>query len=63
MEAYGRPGAYVTRDPVMWRAGVLDLEEFRVVAEYLEEKGWISQANDDCRTFVVTLAGVEKATS
>lgn len=63
MEAYGRPGAYVTRDPVMRRAGVLDLEEFRVVAEYLEEQGWISEADDDYGIFVVTLAGLEEATS
>ena len=39
VEAYGRLGAYVTRDPVMWRAGVLNLEEFRALAEYLEEQG------------------------
>ncbi len=63
MEAYGRPGAYVTRDPVMRRAGVLSLKEFWIVAEYLEEKGWISEADDDYGIFVVTLAGVEEATS
>ncbi len=62
VEAYGRPGAYVTRDPVMRRAGVLNLEEFWIVAEYLEEQGWISEADDDYGIFVVTLAGVEEAT-
>jgi hypothetical protein len=63
VEAYGRPGAYVTRDPVMWRAGVSDLEEFWAVAEYLEERGWISEADDDCGIVVVTPTGVEEATS
>jgi len=62
VEAYGRPGAYVTRDPVMRRARVLDLEEFRAVAEYLEEKGWISEADDDYGIFVVTPTGLEEAT-
>jgi hypothetical protein len=57
------PGAYVACDHVMWRAGVLNLEEFRVVAEYLEEQGWILEADDDYGVFVVTYAGVEQATS
>ena len=47
----------------MWRAGVSDLEEFWVVAEYLEERGWISEADDDYGIFVVTPTGVEEATS
>lgn len=63
VEAYGRPGAYVTRDPVMRRAGALDLQEFWAVAEYLEGKGWIAEADDDYSIFVVTLAGVEEASS
>ncbi len=29
---------YFTCDHVVWRAGVLGLKEFRVVAEYLEGK-------------------------
>ncbi len=62
MEAYGRPGAYVTRDPVMRRAGVWDLKEFWIVAEYLEEKGRISEADDNYGIFV-TLAGIEEAMS
>ncbi len=63
MEAYGRPGAYVTRDPVMGRAGILDLEEFWAVAGYLEEKGWIAEAGEGYGIFVVTAAGVEEAMS
>jgi hypothetical protein len=62
VEAYGRPGAYVTRDPIMWRAVVSDLEEFWAVAN-LEKRGWISEADDDYGIFVVTPTGVEEATS
>ncbi len=68
VEAYGRLGTYVTRgpvtrDPVMWRAVVSDLEEFWAVAEYPEERGWISEADDDYGIFVGTPTGVEEATS
>ena len=61
VEAYGRPGAYVTRDPVMRRAGVADLEEFWAIARYLADKEWIAEADDDYGIFVVTPAGVEEA--
>lgn len=63
VEAYGRPGAYVTRDPVMRRARVSDLEEFWAIARYLDDKGWIAEADDDYGIFVVTPAGVEEAMS
>jgi hypothetical protein len=36
VEAYGRPGEYVTHDPVMRRANIADPEEFRTIAEYLD---------------------------
>lgn len=62
VEAFGRPGAYVTRDPVMRRAGVADLEEFWTIARHLEEKGWIAEADDDYGIFVITAAGTEEAT-
>lgn len=62
VEAFGRPGAYVTRDPVMRRAGVSDLEEFWTIARYLDEKRWIAEADDDYGVFVVTAAGVEEVT-
>ncbi len=62
VEAYGRPGAYVTRGPVMRRANVSDPEEFRAIAEYLEGRGWIAEADDDYGVFVVTPAGVDEAT-
>jgi hypothetical protein len=62
VEAYGRPGAYVTRDPVMRRASVSDPEEFWAIAKYLEERGWIAEADDDYGVFVVTPAGLDEAT-
>ena len=62
VEAFGRPGAYVIQDPVMRRAGVADPEEFRTIAVYLDERGWIAEADDDYGIFVVTSAGVEEST-
>ena len=62
VEAFGRPGAYVTRDLVMRRASISELEEFWTIARYLDEKGWIAEADDDYGVFVVTAAGVDEAT-
>ena len=50
------------QDSVMRRAGVADLEEFRTIAVYLNERGWIAEADDDYGIFVITAAGVEEAT-
>ena len=61
VEANGRPGAYVPQTPVMWRAGVSNPEEFRAIAEYLDERGWIAEADDDYGIFVVTPEGIDKA--
>jgi hypothetical protein len=47
----------------MRRAGISDVEEFRVIAGYLEDEGWIAEADDDYGVFVVTLAGLREATS
>jgi len=38
VEAYGRPGAYVVRDPMMRRANVSDLKEFWAIAEHLNKR-------------------------
>jgi hypothetical protein len=62
VEASGRPGAYVPRDPVMYRAGDSNLEEFWGIAEYLDERGWIAEADDDYGIFVVTPEGIDEAT-
>lgn len=62
VEAHGRPGAYVTRDLVMRRANMVDTEYFRTVAKYLEERGWIAEADVDYGVFVVTASGIDEAT-
>ena len=62
VEAYGRPGAYVTRDLVMKRANMADTEHFRTIAKYLEERGWIAEADADYGVFVVTTSGIAEAT-
>ena len=59
MEAYGRPGMYVVMAQVMRRANISDPEEFRAIAEYLEERGWIAEADPDYGVFVLTPEGIE----
>jgi hypothetical protein len=61
VEAYGRPGAYVTQDRMMQRANMLDSEHFRTIAKYLEERGWIAETDADYGVFVVTASGIEEA--
>jgi hypothetical protein len=62
VEAFGRPGAYVTRDLVMRRANMVSSEDFIAIAEYLEERGWIAEADADYGVFVVTALGIDEAT-
>src|SRR5215207_3514575 len=62
VEAYGRPGAYVTQDSVMQRAHMVDTEHFRTIAKYLEERGWIAEADADYGVFVVTTSGIAEVT-
>ena len=54
VEAYGRPGMYVVMAQVMRRANLSDPEEFRAIAQYLEERGWIAEADPDYGVFVLT---------
>lgn len=61
VEARGRPGVYVSQEGVMQRANMLDTEHFRKIAEYLEERGWIAQADADYGVFVVTPSGLAEA--
>ena len=63
VEAYGRAGMYVIMDQVMSRANPSDPEEFRAIAEYLEERGWICEADPDYGVFVLTSEGIDEATS
>ena len=39
VEAFGRPGVYVTRESVMGRVGMADLLLFARIAQYLEREG------------------------
>ena len=39
VEAYGRPGVYVTMTEVMKRANIPGQEEYRTIAQYLENEG------------------------
>jgi len=61
VEAYGRPGMYVTMNEVMHRANISDQEEFQTIAQYLEGKGWITEAGPDYTIFVLTEDGIERA--
>ena len=47
VEANGKAGAYVTQEGVMQRANMVDAEHFRTIARYLEEQGWIAEAEAD----------------
>ena len=62
VEAHGRAGAYIMGERVMGRADIRDVEEFRMVAEYLEGKGWITESDDDYGVFVLTVEGIKEAT-
>ncbi len=61
VEAFGRPGRYVTRDRVMQRANMVDTEHFKMIAKYLEEREWIAEADADYGVFVVTASGLDEA--
>ena len=62
VEAYGMSGTHVTRERVMQRANVVDTKHFRAMAEYLEERGWIAEADADYSVFMVTGSGLDEAT-
>ena len=51
MEANGRAGAYVTQEGVMQRANMVDAEHFRTIARYLQEQGWIEDADAEYGSF------------
>jgi hypothetical protein len=48
-------------DQLMSRANLSDPEEFRTIAQYLEGKGWIAEADPDYGIFVLTLEGIDEA--
>ncbi|MCA1731725.1 MAG: hypothetical protein LC751_20690 [Actinobacteria bacterium] len=57
VEAHGRTEAYVTQARVMGRADMVDLEGFTAIAEYLERRGWIADADSDYGNFTVNNIG------
>jgi hypothetical protein len=61
VEANGRPGAYVTREGVMQRANIVDVEHFRTILRYLEKQGWIADADAEYGVFVVSASGIAEA--
>jgi hypothetical protein len=61
VEANGRAGAYVTQEGVMHRANMVDTQHFRTIARYLEEQGWIAEADADYGVFVVSASGIAEA--
>ncbi len=61
VEAYGRPGVYVRRDPIMRRANISDVKEFLAIAQHVERRGWIAEADADYTIFVVTSEGIDEA--
>jgi predicted transcriptional regulator len=61
VEANGIPGVYVTQEGVMQRANMADAQHFRTIARYLEEQGWIADAEADYGVFMVTASGIAEA--
>jgi hypothetical protein len=51
----------VLRERVMSRANISDLAEFLVIAEHLERRGWIAEADADYGVFVLTPEGIDEA--
>ena len=62
VEAYGRPGAYLTQNRVMQRAHIADTEHFKVIAQYLDQRVWVAEADADYGVFVLSASGIEEAT-
>ena len=42
----------------MQRANMVDAEHFRTIARYLEEQGWIEDADAEYGVFVVSASGI-----
>jgi hypothetical protein len=61
VEAHGRAGVYVTQEGVMQRANMVDAEHFRTIARYLQEQGWIADADAEYGVFMVSAAGIAEA--
>ena len=51
VEAYGKAGVYVVSDRVTGRASIADAEEFRAIAQHLQARRWIAEADDEITGF------------
>lgn len=60
VEAHGRTKAYATQARVIGRADMVDLEGFKAIAEYLERRGWIADADSDYDNFTVASSGIDE---
>ena len=58
VEANGRPGVHVFQEGVMQQANMVDAEHFRTIARYLEEQGWIADADAEYAVFRATASGI-----
>ena len=63
VEANGRPGMYVLQDRVMSRVNISDRAQFLIIAQHLDRKGWIADADADYGVFVLTSEGIDEAMS
>jgi hypothetical protein len=63
VEANGRPGMYVLRAHILSRANISELAELQLIAEHLERKGSIAEADADYVVFVLTPEGLDEAMS
>ncbi len=51
----------MTREGVMQRANMVDVEHFRTILRYLEQQGWIEDADAEYGVFVVSASGIAEA--
>ena len=45
----------------MQRANMVDAQHFRTIARYLEDQGWIADADPEYGVFRVTASGIAEA--
>ena len=51
----------MTQEGVMQRANMVDAKHFRTIARYLEEQGWIDDADAEYGVFMVSASGISEA--
>jgi hypothetical protein len=61
-EARGEPGTYVSRARVMEQTNISRVQEFERIAEYLAQRGFITEGVNGYEFFVLTLEGIAEGT-